>query len=265
MDWTLAYNNSAAIAGSDGYPDRWAAEAAAFRSRWPAMQTLRYGPGERMAVDLFRPEDRPRGLAVFIHGGFWMRFGRSDWSHLAEGALTRGWAVAMVGYDLCPAVTVGEITRQAATAIETAAAEIDGPIALAGHSAGGHLVTRMLCTDTPLGMQVQGRIQRCLSISGVHDLRPLRLTPLNETLHLDAAMAAAESPALAVPRGGVPIRCVVGADELPEFRRQTALLGLIWGGLGVDITYVEAEGHHHFSIVEALVDADSALVSEWLT
>ncbi|MEE8454698.1 MAG: alpha/beta hydrolase, partial [Limibaculum sp.] len=138
------------------------------------------------------------------------------------------------------------------------------PIRLAGHSAGGHLVTRMLCEGAPLPIAVAARIVSVLSISGVHDLRPLLRTAMNEDLQLDRAEAAAESPALLAPRPGVPVTCWVGSAERPEFRRQNALLANIWTGCGVATRAVEEPGRHHFNVIDGLCEPDSPLTEALL-
>ena len=51
-----------------------------------------------------------------------------------------------------------------------------------------------------------------------------------ETLKLDAAEAAAESPALGLPRPGAEVDGWVGDDERPEFVRQATLLANVWTG-----------------------------------
>src|SRR5690606_1572309 len=106
------------------------------------------------------------------------------------------------GYTLCPGIRLAGITLQVGAAIARAGAEVAGPICLAGHSAGGHLVTRMLCADAPLPEGIASRIANTVSISGVHDLRPLLRTKLNDALRLDGTQARAESPALLEPREG---------------------------------------------------------------
>jgi len=261
MDWDRAYDNRAAIADSADYPPRWARDAAEFRSALGARARLdlAYGPAPRERLDLFLPAATPAGLAVFVHGGYWRTFAKSDWSHLAAGPLAHGWAVAVPGYALCPEIRVAGITRQVARALILAASEIAGPIRLAGHSAGGQLATRMLCPDADLPGSVAARIARVVSISGVHDLRPLLLTELNATLGLDLAEAEAESPALLTPARRPPVTAWVGAEELPEFRRQAALLANIWTGCAVASDLVEEPGRHHFSVVEGLAIAESAL------
>ncbi len=268
MDWDDAYSNRDHIPGAADYPPRWASMAAALRKDLTAAGRARldiaYGASERERFDLFLPESMAQGLVVFVHGGYWRMFGKSDWSHLAAGPLARGWAVAMPGYTLCPQTRISAITRQIGAAIAAIARELGGPIRLTGHSAGGHLVTRMLCQDAPLPEAVAARIASVTSISGVHDLRPLIHTAMNDDLMLDRAQAADESPALLEPRAGVPLTCWVGAAERPEFLRQNALLANIWTGFGVKARVVEEPDRHHFNVIDGLAEPDSPLTGALL-
>ena len=262
-DWDDAYSNGAYIPGGDTYPARWAEQAAAFRAglaeTGQAALDLPYGDHPRERYDLFTPAGPARGTVVFVHGGYWMAFDKSSWSHLAAGALAHGWAVAMPGYTLCPETRISGITRQIGQAVDAIARHCPGPLRLTGHSAGGHLVSRLACTDAPLGEESRGRIARVVSISGLHDLRPLLATRMNATLRLDPAEAAAESPALLVPRPGLPVVCWAGAGERPEFRRQNSLLASVWQGLGAATAAAEAPGRHHFDVIDALADPASEL------
>jgi acetyl esterase/lipase len=267
-DWDDAYTNGAYIADGASYPAKWAAQAQAFRAEMSAAGRaeldLRYGPAPRATLDLVRPTCTAKGLAVFVHGGYWMAFDKSSWSHLAAGALQRGWAVCLPSYTLAPEARISEITRQVATAIRFAADRIAGPLRLAGHSAGGHLVTRMVCADSPLPDDLRGRIDHVVSISGVHDLRPLLRTKMNATLRLDDAEAAAESPALLRPMQNCSVTCWVGNAERPEFLRQTDLLANIWTGLGAEMRSAHAAGRHHFDVIEDLADSTSNLTEALL-
>ena len=268
QDWDDAYANFPHIPGAADYPPMWAREAAGFRQAMAdagrAEMDIAYGAGPRERLDLFRPEGAAKGLAVFVHGGYWMAFDKSSWSHLAAGAAARGWAVAVPSYTLCPEIRISEIARQVGQAVAAAADRVAGPICLAGHSAGGHLVTRMACTDGPLPEPLRARLARVVSISGLHDLRPLLRTRMNATLRLDAAEAEAESAALRSPIPDLDLVCWVGSDERPEFRRQNALLANVWTGLGAATRTVEAPGRHHFDVVADLADPASPLVEAWV-
>ena len=256
MELDDAYANAAYIAGAGDYPPRWAAAAQAFRDGLGGRADLdrRYGDAPRERFDLFHPEGPAKGCVIFVHGGYWKAFDRSSWSHLAAGPLARGWAVAMPSYTLCPEARISQITRQIATAVAAVADLTTGPLVLTGHSAGGHLVARMLAPGMlPAG--VADRVARVVPISPLSDLAPLLCTSMNEVLQLDAAEAASESP-LHQPVPPVPVTVWVGADERPAFLDQAAWLARAWGA-----GHVVAEGKHHFDVIDALADSDSDLVA----
>lgn len=264
MNPDLAYANADFIPDAARYPEQWAIAAAEMRARLIALGRARldlpYGPAEREKYDLFLPDGAPLGLMVFVHGGYWRAFGRSDWSHLASGALARGWAVAMPSYTLAPAARIAGITRQIARAIAQAAEEVGGPVVLTGHSAGGHLAARMNCKDVALASGLAGRLRRIVPISPLSDLRPLLRTQLNADLRLDAAEAEAESPLLHRERHGVPVTCWVGAEERPAFLDQARWLTEGWEEANLRI----APGRHHFDVIELLEDPNSAMTASLL-
>lgn len=250
MDWDDAYANGAYIEGADSFPPRWAAQAEAFRAA-TAHDILRYGPDARQVMDLFLPSDTPKGLMVFVHGGYWLRFDKSDWSHLAAGALAMGYAVAIPSYPLAPEATIPEITASVARAVQMASDAVPGPIRLAGHSAGGHLVARMLCRDVDLPCRT--RIVRVVPISPVADLRPLRHTQMSGPLGLDEAVCLRESPVLTRPPSK-PVTVWVGSDERPVFIEQAQGLAEAWC-----CTVQLAPGKHHFDVIDGLADANDPL------
>jgi acetyl esterase/lipase len=259
MDYDDAYANAPYIAGAEHYPERWQNQAAGFRDGLHdrAKLALSYGPSERQKYDLFLPKAAPKGLCIFVHGGYWLKFHRNYWSHLAAGPLARGWAVAIPSYDLCPEVSIATITRQIAQAIEAAAAEVAGPIVLAGHSAGGHLVARM-CVAGMLPAPVMARVAHVMPISPVSDLRPMLRLALNADFGLDRAMAEAESPVL-MPPLDVTVTVWVGGDERPVFLDQARWLSEAWNA-----GHVVEENRHHFDVIEGLQDAGSKMVERLL-
>lgn len=264
VDWDDAYANAPHIPGGAEYPERWRASAEAFRAAAPAERRrlgLPYGRHAREKLDLFLPEGRTAGVLVFVHGGYWRTFDRGFWSHLAAGPLGRGWAVAMPSYPLAPEVRIASITGSICEAVMQIAAVIPGPIALAGHSAGGHLVARQVCADSGLAERVAARVERVVPISGLHDLRPLLRLALNADLRLDVAEAVAESPALLSPREGARVHVWVGADERPEFVRQSALLANVWTGMRAEMSLTVEPGRHHFDVVDGLADPESELTA----
>ncbi|MCA8882202.1 MAG: alpha/beta hydrolase [Rhodobacteraceae bacterium] len=264
MDPLTAYDMPQFIPDADAYPDRWADEAAAWRSLEAAIGRARlnqpYGPHDRHRFDLFYPAGRPAGLVVYVHGGYWRRFDRKLWSHFAAGATASGWAVAMPSYPLAPEARIAEITSDIARAIAAAADLVGGPLILTGHSAGGHLVARMAEARGPLPGPVAARLQCVVPISPLGDLRPLLAVPINTVLHLDMAEAVAESPALRAPRPGLPVTIWVGAEERPVFLDQAMDLAAAWNA-----RLRMAPGCHHFDVIDGLCVPDSPLTRSLFT
>lgn len=259
----IAYTNVDFIPDGALYPERWAEAARLYRSQEAAIGRARlnhpYGEGERQKLDLFHPAGPAAGLIVFVHGGYWMRFHRTDWSHFARGLTEAGWAVAIPSYTLAPEARIAEITREIAQAVEAAASLVRGPIRLTGHSAGGHLAARMGSSDVPLSEEARARIAKILPISPLADLRPFLDLAMNETLHLDRAEAEAESPVLH-PAPSIPVTVWVGAEERPVFLDQARWLADAWNA-----EHRIAPGRHHFDVIDELEDAASPLVRAILT
>jgi arylformamidase len=268
-DFDDAYANGPNIARGERWPGLWVEPAAQFREALEAQGRAKrdqpYGERPRNRFDLFLPEGVPKGLVVYIHGGFWLRLEKSFWSHLAAGPLAHGYAVAMPSYTLCPDIRIGGIVQEVGAAIETVASLVEGPIRLTGHSAGAHLATRMVTTTSPLSDATRARIVNTVSIAGVHDLRPMMRTAMNADLKIDEAEALAESPALLRPLDDARVTCWVGGAERAEFRRQNALLANIWTGLGAVTSCVEEPDRHHFDVIDGLADPDHALTRTLLT
>jgi hypothetical protein len=270
-DWDDAYANASHIPNGSDYLDAWATSAADFRqemlSKGLAKLDIPYAAGERNKFDLFMPDSAKgpvKGLVVYVHGGFWMMLDKNYWSHLAKGCLDASYAVAMPSYTLCPNISIQGIVQEIATAIESAAGMVKGEIRLTGHSAGGHLVTSMLCEDSPLKASICQRIVKTVSISGVHDLRPLLNTQMNEKLRLDNQQAIQGSTVLKAPGHLTPLTCWVGSDERPEFKRLNRLQADIWKGFDISTQWVEEHNKHHFNVIDGLIDKQHPLMQSLL-
>ena len=254
MDMDRAYTNGAFIAGAESYPPTWANAAQNFRASLGdrARLGLDYGGTARQKFDLFLPKDTPKGLMIYVHGGYWLAFGREIWSHLAAGAVARGWACAMPSYTLAPDARISEITQEIGRSVDAAAALVAGPVVVTGHSAGGHLSARMGCKGAPLTTHVA----RVVPISPVAELEPLMQTAMNEKLGITQAEAVSESPARLALREGVSAHVWVGGAERPAFLWQARTLSEHWG-----CHWTVAAGKHHFDVIDDLADPASALMA----
>lgn len=259
LDIDRSYANGAFVPGSELLPGLWEAQAATYRKalRARAKVNIPYGTGARQQFDLFMPEKPPLGLMVFVHGGYWLESGRESWSHLAAGALGRGWACAMPSYTLAPAARIAEMTVEVAAAVKAAASMVDGPVVVTGHSAGGHLAARMACTDMPKALTE--RVLRVVPISPIADLAPIARTKMNTALHLTDAEVDAESPARLTRRPTCEAHVWVGMMERPVFLWQARLLSEEW-----DCPWTPVAARNHFSVIDDLADPKSDLIKTCL-
>ena len=250
LDLQAEYDNGAKVPGFQDIVEGWRAAAAGFRARHPHTELgIGYGSTERQALDLFWPDARRMArVVIFVHGGYWQRLHRDVFSHLAQGLLAHGIAVAMPSYDLCPQVTVATIVAQVRAAAEFLAARHGSGMLAIGHSAGGHLAAMLLAAG-------DGAVTRALPISGLFDLEPLTRTTVNDALGLDATEARRLSP-LSIARPAGRLHAVVGGTEGIEYLRQSRSIAEAWGG-----TWEAAEAANHFTVVEPLADPDSPLVA----
>ncbi len=132
-------------------------------------------------------------------------------------------------------------------------------ITVSGHSAGGHLVAMLLATEWARFGAPADVVKAGCAFSGLYDLEPIRLCYLNDVLGLSPETARRNSPVHLAPTGRAPLILAVGADEGPEYHRQTNDLAAAWRARGASIDIVDAAGLNHFSIVSELGRPDSAL------
>ncbi|MCC6720289.1 MAG: alpha/beta hydrolase [Acetobacteraceae bacterium] len=257
MDYQAEYDNGAKVPGYPAIAERWLTEAAFFRASHPFGElSIPYGPGERQALDLFRPGPAPGGpVVVFVHGGYWQRSHRHAFSHLAQGLLAHGVTVAIPSYDLCPQVSLAALVEQVRDAVAFLHRRLGGRFLVTGHSAGGHLAAMLMATDWAARGAPSDLVPACMPISGLFDLEPLIHTTVNDALGLDVAEARRLSPVLLpLPRGR--IHAYVGGEEGVEYTRQSRTIAQAWGG-----GWTSLPGLHHFSIVEELQNPGSAMVA----
>ena len=268
VDYEAEYNNRARVPEHPDIFARWAREAEDYRAE--AMKERRaelglsYGESLRQFIDLFSPRPGVTApLALFIHGGYWRSLDPSLFSHMARGLNSRGVAVAVVGYDLCPEVTIAEIIEQIRHACLFLWLRTGRRMMIYGHSAGGHLAGAMVATDwherypkAPADL-----VPAAYSISGLFDLTPLVHVTMAQDLQLDDAQALQVSPLFWPAPAGRVFDAVVGGLESSEFLRQSRVIAEAWGKAGARTRYEEIAGTNHFTVIDALPDPQSAMVA----
>ena len=260
------YNNRSAFPDHPQWFARWAAESELVRRRLGGHLDLRYGSSPRQTLDVFAAA-QPRAALLFIHGGYWRALDKALHSFVAGPLVDRGVSVAVMNYDLCPAVSVPHIVEECRDAVVWLARHgaahgmpVD-QLVVAGHSAGGHLVAMLFATDWDRYGISPDLIVGGAAISGVFDLEPLVQVSFNTDLRLDAPAARAMSPIHMMPKSAAPLLLAAGAQETSEFIRQTQML---WNGWPANRP-PKAAGpmlipeRNHFSVLSELEDPESEL------
>jgi arylformamidase len=266
VDLEVAYNNRARVPEHVDIQARWYADSAAYRATAWADLDLGYGVAARNRYDLYHAaKGGPRPpLVVFIHGGYWQRGERESNAFVARHFNAQGISVAVPSYTLCPATTIERIIGELRQCIAAIWERSGTRPVVVGHSAGGHLAACLLATDwTAYAPDLPPDLVCCAyAISGVFELAPLIPTSLNEALKLTDATAIASSPLLWTPPPKErTLVAAVGATESGEFHRQSLDLAHVWGQAGVKAECVLVPKANHFTIVEELMNPDSAMVA----
>lgn len=264
MDYESEYNNRQRVPEHGAITARWAEASIKVRAEIASDRDIPYGSHPRQRYDLFHPPGNPAvaPLAVYVHGGYWQRGDRADFSFVARELTARGVRVALPSYRLCPEVRVADTTADIRSFLAALWTRVGRRPVVSGHSAGGHLAAAMLATDWGSVDGVpRDLVTAAYAISGVFALEPLVTTSLNDALKMDVAEARRESPLLwQPPAAGRSLVAAVGGAESQEFLRQSLDVVAGWSGAGVTAECVVVPGANHFTVVDELTRANSAMV-----
>lgn len=276
-DWYNAmYNNRELVPEAGEHIAFWQAQSQKVLKETSTVRVQAYfGEGQFENLDIYPLPRTSKGVdatlapvVVFIHGGYWRSLYKEDHAFVAPALNEIGACAVILNYDLCPHVSIEQITMQMVKAMAwvwTHIAEYGGDpsrIHVAGHSAGGHLCAMLLNTKWKKISESlpKNLIKSGLSMSGLHELESIRKTPfLNVSLKLNEASAIKLSPAwMPKPKNG-RLYSVVGGLESVEFIRQCRLIQKTWGKKAVPQAKI-IDGLHHFSILESMLNPDSVVI-----
>lgn len=260
------YNPRASVPDFQAVFDRWDARSAAALQRFDGYADVAYGPHPLQTLDVWRARGDAKAALVFIHGGYWRALDKKPFSFIAPSFVDAGVTFFNINYALSPAVTLEEIVRQVVQAgawIWRNSSHFGAPrerLYVAGHSAGGHLAAMMLAALWPVYSSDLPRklFQGALSISGVHDLRPIvHCDFLRADVPLDLASARRLSPALLPPATDARLWTSLGGDESPAFHEQSRAIAQAWKQ--VHAGDIPMPGENHFTVIERLGEPESPL------
>ena len=261
LDWDDAFNNFVNVENPNSLIEEWRERSSSFKSNSTAIGKMElgipYGDHPREKYDLFLPKKQSRGTIIFLHGGFWFRTGREHWSFTAQGMLSQNWSVIIPSYPQAPDVKITQITLSISKLVYKILDDCNGSVRMIGHSAGGHLASRMICKNF-LKKNMGKHMDKVISVSGLYDLRPLLMTKLNDILTLNYEEAVHESCFLYDPID-TKLTCWVGANERPEFLRQNRILTEAWSKKSKNIESYYDPGKDHFTVIDQLEEKESLL------
>jgi arylformamidase len=248
--------------------ETWLAEdfalSAAMRERIPHRRNERYGPGPLQLIDLFPAKAPNAPIFVFIHGGYWRALSKDHFGFIAEPLLNAGAAVAMVDYDLCPAVPLSTVVEQVAQSIAWVRAQarsFNGDpdrLVIGGNSAGAHLAAMMLCRDWNDG-GTTSFIQGAVLVTGIYDLAPIPHIQVREDVALTPRDIERLSPLRLQLRVKAPVVVAAGGAEPELWIDQSMRYHQRLVDHGMECEYMVLPGHHHFSISRCLAEPEGKL------
>ncbi len=247
-----AYSPSSMVPSIEPFLSRYASGSADARTAHASSRfaTHTYGPSPEQTLDLFLPVSTPRGVLIFIHGGYWQALNASDASFPARPLTAAGYAYAAINYTLAPHATMDMIVEENRQALvwlwlNRQRLGIDaGPFVLSGHSAGAHLAAMMLTTDWVARGVDPAFVTGAVLLGGVYDLEPIRLTYVNDALGLDRASAKRNSPMFAKPLVTCPLVVGWAERDTDEFKGQSLDFAAHWGV--PEAAMFEQAGVNHF-------------------
>lgn len=233
--------------------------------RLPRRQAdMSFGAGDLHGLDLYAPEGPgPHSVHAFFHGGYWRAQDKRNFAFIAPPLVRRGVMVAVLNYDLCPAVTLDGTVDSALAGIAWIARNIAGHggdparITLSGHSAGAHLTAAVLAADWPARGLPGDLIKGALMISGIYDPTPAMRTTVNAEIRLTPDIAERQNYEAHAPRIHCPAWVMAGGDEPIHWIDQSLRYAQHLRRHGMKPGVLVSPGFHHFDIMNQYANAES--------
>ena len=220
-----------------------------------------YGPTEIEKLDIYKTKRANAPIMIFIHGGAWKGGAAKDSAYMAEMYLAAGVnfvipdfvSVENAGGSL---MTMADQVRRAVAWVHKNAASFGGDpnrLYLSGHSSGGHLGGCVVITDWQKDFGLPADIIKgALLISGIYDLKPVRLSKRSRYVNFDDATEQALSAERHIDMINMPLIVAHGTLETPEFQRQSREFTAAVKAAGKPVEFFVGEGFNHFEMQETM-------------
>jgi arylformamidase len=263
----LQYNNRFHVPDFENHLRRWERLSSDVLKKHKVIRDIPYGDKPRECLDIFPAPNPLSKTLVFIHGGYWQRFDKSLFHFIVGSFAEYEITTVLINYPLAPNVSMDEIVRSCFDAIKWISNHVGshngdpGQLYIAGHSAGGHLAAMLMAGEEE--QKYTAGIRGVCTISGLFDLIPVQLSNINDVLKMDKEAAIRNSSVFKEPVASCPLLIAVGGEETNEFLDQSRMMSSEWKNKSISAELMVLPGLNHFSVLDSLCDANSALHRAW--
>ncbi|MEM7570855.1 MAG: alpha/beta hydrolase, partial [Pseudomonadota bacterium] len=237
-----------------------------------SIETHSYGPEPRQALDVYAPASPKDGapVLVFFYGGSWESGEKGDYKFVAEAFTSAGYTAVLPDYRVYPEVIYPTFLEDAASAVAWTTKRFpQRPIALIGHSAGGHIAL-MLGLDTPfLG---QANVARCETIVATAALSaPVGIMPLKREPYISIfpdRMTAKDAPLRNVSAKTAPVLLMTGLKDTSVLPANSEKIAAALTDAGAEVqltTYPDMKHADTAKYLSHFFDEDASLRADLLT
>ncbi|HUH87821.1 MAG TPA: alpha/beta hydrolase [Pusillimonas sp.] len=232
------------------------------RERLGKPKRLSYGDAEIEALDLYATTEPNAPIHIFLHGGAWRAGDANGYGFLAEPFVGRGAHFVIPDFTNVlendgSLIPMSEQIQRSIAWVYKNAESFGGDssrIYLSGHSSGGHLAGVMVTTDWKKFDLPPDVIKGAVLISGMFDLKPVRLSSRSNYVAFTDEIEHKLSPQRHLDQLNTPLILVYGDLETPEFIRQSKDFAAAVEKAGKQVELIEGAGYNHFEIAETLAN-----------
>lgn len=255
-----AYDQARYAANRDQVLERIAILSEEMRQRRGPPERVAYGPTEAEKLDIYRTKRASAPVAIFVHGGAWLRGKAQDYGFLAEMFNEAGAhyvaldfvLVQDLGGSLLPMIE--QVRRGVAWVCKNAERFGGDPnrVFLTGQSSGAHLASCALIADWRAYGLPGDAVKGGLLVSGMYDLKPVRLSARSRYVKFDDATEDAGSAIRHIDRINAPLIVAYGTYETPEFQRQARDFAAAVKQAGKPVELIVGRNYNHFEMTETM-------------
>jgi arylformamidase len=240
---------------------RYTSSSELVRARLGDPKRMNYGPTPVEALDIFMTKKPDAPIFVFIHGGAWRSGVSKSYAFPAEMFVNAGAHYVALDFSSVDAaqgditVMADQVRRGVVWTYKNAASFGGDPnrLYVGGHSSGGHLCGVALVTDWQKDFGLPADIIKGgLCMSGMYDLKPVRLSKRSSYVKFTDTMEQTMSSQRHIDKLGAPVVCTYGSNETPEFQRQNRDFAAAVKAAGKPVELNEAANYNHFEMCETL-------------